>query len=108
MQRITGVIVDYLAYITGAGTRGPLMTGNDGGGGNGGGGNGGGGNNGGNGGGMRPLGVLTNGHVYLIDLPAQHSGLSRRIGSALGRRMALLGHTFHKNGSYVFVVDAME
>lgn len=127
MTRITGMVVDYLSYATGSGTRGPLMTAaNNGAGsgatasGNGGGapgganarGNGGGstsgGTGGGNGGILRPLGFLANGHVYLVDLPAKHAGLANVLSRNLGRKIALFGHVFTRNGADVIVVDAVE
>lgn len=124
MTRITGTVVDYLSYATGSGTRGPLMTAANQGGnaagsvaasGNGGGAPAGtsasgtsGSNHSGNGGTLRPLGFLANGHVYLLDLPAKHAGLANVLSRNLGRKIALYGHAFTRNGADVIVVDAVE
>lgn len=152
MTRLNGMIVDYLSYVTRSGTRGPLLTGMNGGGSYGGGANAGAGanagtngggasaganggsnggngsnsnivgtngggtgsaNNGGNGGRgnggvLRPLGFVANGQVYVIDLPAQHSGLVNVLAKNMGREIALMGHVFNRGGAKVFVVDAVE
>lgn len=109
--RLSGIIVDALSYTTRSGERGVLDTGTNGNGGGGNNENGGGNNNnggGGNGGGVeRPLGIVSNGRIYLIDLPGNRAGLDRRLAGSLGRTLTVEGRVFERNGLNVVVVNAV-